>query len=104
MKSKTLYILGVVAQLIAIVIFGNFIFQATDFISENIAENVGAFDGIVRFFLGNVLNLILLLIAAMCYGFSKEVNDITSISYVLSNATPDQYKDIFAKNNIFFGV
>ena len=104
LKSKTLYLLGVATQVIAILIFWNFIFSATDFIAQNIAENVGALDGIVRFFLGNVLNLILLLIAAMCYGFSKEVNDITNISYVLNNATPDQYKSIFAKNNIFFGV
>jgi predicted MFS family arabinose efflux permease len=40
----------------------------------------------------------------MCYGFTKEVNDITTITYVLNNAHPKQYKSIFAKNNIFFGL
>ena len=45
-----------------------------------------------------------MLIAALCYGFTKEVNDITTISYVLSNATPNQYKGIIAKNNLFFGI
>ena len=40
----------------------------------------------------------------MCYGFTKEVNDITTITYVLNNANPSQYKTIFARNNIFFGV
>ena len=104
LKSKTLYLLGVAAQVVAILIFGNFIFEATDFISQNLAENAGPLDGLLRFFLGNVLNLILMLVAAMCYGFSKEVNDITNISYVLNNATPDQYKSIFATNNIAFGI
>ena len=104
LKSKTLYLLGVAAQVIAILIFGNFIFEATDFIAQNVAENAGPLDGLLRFFLGNVLNLILMLVAAMCYGFSKEVNDITNITYVLNNASPDQYKSIFATNNIAFGV
>lgn len=45
-----------------------------------------------------------MVIAAMCYGFAKEVNDITTISYVLNNAHPNQYKSIIAKNNIFFGA
>lgn len=40
----------------------------------------------------------------MCYGFTKEVNDITTISYVMSNATPDQYKSVIANNNLSVGI
>lgn len=104
LRAKTLYLLWVAAQVIAILIFGNFIFELTDFLTEPIGEKAGVLKSAIDFFLKDVLNLVLMVIAAMCYGFSKEVNDITNISYVLNNASPDQYKSIFAKNNIFFGI
>jgi len=86
------------------IIFGNFVFSVTDFIATSVAQNTGAVQGIVRFFLLDGGNLVLMLVAAMCYGFTKEVNDITTISYVLNKATPNQYKEIIAKNNLFSGV
>ena len=101
-KSKTLYAFWVSAQMVAMLIFSNFIFSVTDFISTPILSNSGQFQSILSFFLQDGLNILFLLLAAMCYGFAKEVNDITTISYVLNNAKPNQYKSIFAKNNIFF--
>jgi hypothetical protein len=62
------------------------------------------FESVLSFFLTDAVNVILLVIAAMCYWFTKEVNDITTITYVLNHAQPNQYKTIFAKNNIFFGL
>lgn len=103
-RSKTLYLMGVLSQLIAMTIFAFFIFQVTDIITDNIAANTGPLQGVFRFLLGSVWNLILMLIAAMCYGFTKEVNDITTISYVMSNATPDQYKSVIANNNLSVGI
>lgn len=103
-KAKTLYLFGVISQLIAMVIFGNFVFSVTDFVAISTASSTGALEWIVRFFLLDWVNLLLMLIAAMCYGFTKEVNDITTISYVLSKANPKQYKEIIAKNNLFFGI
>ena len=103
-KAKTLYLFWVVSQLVAIMIFWNFIFSITDVIAENISENSGALEGIVSFFLQDGLNTFFMLVAAMCYGFTKEVNDITTISYVLNNANPSQYKTIIARNNMCFGI
>ena len=103
-KPKTLYLFWVISQLIAILIFWNFIFSITDFISENIAENAGVLEWIVSFFLQDGLNAFFMIIAAVCYGFTKEVNDITTISYVLSNANPNQYKTIIARNNLCYGI
>ncbi len=103
-KAKTLYIFWVISQLIAMLIFANFIFSVTDAISGTILQNAGQFQGILSFFLLDGVNILFMIIAAMCYGFTKEVNDITTISYVLNNANPSQYKSIIAKNNIFFGV
>ncbi len=102
--SKTLYLFGVISQIIAILIFWNFIFDVTNFIASSVSENAGILEWVMQFFLWSGVNLVLLLIAAMCYGFTKEVNDITNISYVLSNATPDQYKSIIAQNNLFTGI
>jgi MFS family permease len=103
-KPKKLYLFWVISQVVAMLIFANFIFSVTDFIAESAAENTGALEWIVRFFLLDGLNIILMIVAAACYGFTKEVNDITSISYVMNNANPSQYKDIIAKNNLVFGI
>lgn len=103
-KPKVLYACWVVSQMIAMLIFANFIFSVTDYISTEIVETVGYLESILSFFLTDLMNIFLLIVAAFCYGFTKEVNDITTLSYVLNNAHPSQYKTIFAKNNIFFGA
>ena len=103
-KPKTLYMFGIISQIISMLIFGNFIFSVTGYISSGIIETVWVFESILSFFLTDAMNVILLVIAAMCYWFTKEVNDITTITYVLNNAQPSQYKSIFAKNNLFFGL
>jgi hypothetical protein len=47
------------------------------------------------------MNLVLLAVAAVLYGFAKEVNDITTLSYILNNADPSEYSSIISRNNIF---
>ena len=39
-----------------------------------------------------------------CYGYAKEIYDVTTISYILNKATPDQYGIIISKNNLFTWV
>lgn len=48
-------------------------------------------------------NILLLVLAAVLYGFAKEVNDITTLSYILNNADPSEYSNIISRNNIFSG-
>lgn len=58
----------------------------------------------MRFFLLDGLNMFLLLLAALCYGYAKEIYDVTTLSYILNKATPDQYGIIISKNNLFTGI
>jgi len=102
--SKHLYTFWVLSQMVAMLIFSMFIFSVTEYLTDPVLWYSWALEGVLSFFLQDWLNLILMILAAMCYGFTKEINDITTISYVLNNATPAQYKSIFAKNNIFFGA
>jgi len=103
-SSRQLYAFWVLSQILAMLIFTIFIFSVTDYLAAPVLENIGVLEWVLSFFIFDIWNIILLLIAALCYGFTKEVNDITTISYVLNNAHPSQYKSIIAKNNIFFGL
>jgi hypothetical protein len=44
------------------------------------------------------------IIASICYGLTKEINDISTYGYILSHADPSDYGVILARNNITFGV
>jgi len=101
-RPRTLYIAGAMAHIIAILIFANFIFSVTNFLTLSI-DNNGLW-GVLRFFLLDGLNIVLLLLSAFCYWFAKEIYDVTTISYILNNATPDQYAIIISKNNLFTWV
>jgi|GEM_PF-1328859 len=82
------------------IIFTLFIFQVTNQLATLKVDN-NIVDGILGFFLGNVLNIILLLVAAICYGVTQELNSVTSLSYVMSNVEPSKYSEILARSNIF---
>jgi Major Facilitator Superfamily len=43
-------------------------------------------------------------VASICYGLSKEINDVSTFGYILSHASPDEYGKILARNNITFGI
>ena len=106
-KSKTLLWFWAIAQIIAMFIFANFIFGATDFISGEISwtlDQIKLIEQTLSFFLTDVTNWLLLLFAALCYWFNREINDITFLSYILSQANPSQYKTIIAQKNLFFGI
>ena len=107
LKSKTLLFLWALAQIVAVVIFANFIFGTSDYLANTVVEwlsDIEILSQVLWFFLDNILNLFLLVIASLCYWFSKEANDITLLSYVLNNASPAQYKSIIAQNNLFSWV
>ncbi len=99
-KSKKLYLIGAISQLIAMIIFTLFIFQVTDQLAELKTTN-NIVDSILSFFLGSGLNIVLLLLASICYGLTQELNSVTSLSYVMSNVEPSRYAEILARSNIF---
>lgn len=82
------------------IIFTLFIFQVTDQLAELKTTN-NIVDSILSFFLGSGLNIVLLLLASICYGLTQELNSVTSLSYVMSNVEPSRYAEILARSNIF---
>jgi len=103
-KAKTLYIIACVSQLIAMVIFINFIINVVQY-TATLVDLVDITDSqkikmIFNFFIWDWLNYLLLLIASFCYWLTKELQDVTTMSYILNNSNPNQYASIIAKNNI----
>lgn len=94
-KSKTLYLIASISQIVAMLIFADFIFNYSNFIASATEEIWYIWE-----FLSNWLNIVLLVIASICYWLTKELQDVTSISYILNNSSPNQYASIFSKNNL----
>lgn len=104
-SAKKLFIIAAISQLIAMGIFFSLIFNV--FQAAGIAIPTLWSDALAaakEWFFTSAFSFILLLVAAMCYGFTKEINDITTFSYILSNANPSEYSEILARNNITFWV
>lgn len=95
-KSKTLYITASISQIVAMLIFADFILKYSTFVLDPINENVWFLGS----FLSSWFNILLLVIASFCYWLTKELQDVTSISYILNNSSPNQYASIFSKNNL----
>lgn len=91
-KAKTLFIFSYISEITAILIFAYFTFQ--------VAWNSDSWAWIWAF-LWEWINIFLLLVASLCYWLTKELQDVTLISYVLNNANHNQYNSIFAKKNLW---
>ncbi len=104
-STKKLFIFWAISQLIATGIFFSFIYsffiQVWD-ISKIIVPEW--FESILWWFFWDALNWILILIASICYGLTKEINDISTFWYILSHANPSEYSQILARNNITYGL
>lgn len=98
-SAKQLYAFSSLSMLAAGGIFLKFIYA-----SELLATD--ADNGAVKLletFVNSGANLFLLVAAAGLYGIAKEINDLTTLSYILNNADPSEYGSIVSKNNIFAG-
>lgn len=97
---KKLFLFAAISMLAAGLIFLKFIYAASLF-------DAGGSSGITTLltqFLDSTSNLLLLALAAGLYGFTKEVNDLTTLTYILNNADPSEYSSIISKNNIYAGA
>ncbi len=102
-STKKFFMIWAISQLVATAIFLNFI--------HSIFSNVGAvsdmvvpewFQSIFWWFFKDGINWVLILVASFCYGLTKEINDISTYGYILSNAWPSEYSIILARNNITY--
>ncbi|MFA5917910.1 MAG: MFS transporter [Candidatus Gracilibacteria bacterium] len=104
-RPKTLFIISYISEIIAMLIFINFTLQISDFIKDAVTpDNMGIITTALEFFLGNGFNIFLLLIASFCYGLTKELQEVTLISYILNNANHNQYISLLAQKNIATGI
>ncbi len=103
--TRRMFIIAAISQLIATGIFFGFIFQIFG-ILEYVAGAVTpeSLQSSTDWFFGSALNMIGVIIASICYGITKEINDVSTYGYILSHANPSEYATILARNNITFGI
>ncbi len=103
--TRRMFIIAAISQLIATGIFFGFIFHVFSLIhtvgSVITPESLQAGSD---WFFGSALNMIGVVIASICYGLTKEINDVSTYGYILSHANPSEYATILARNNITFGI
>lgn len=104
-STKKLFTIAAISQLIATAIFFNFIYEVFSEVGD-IGKNIVPewFESILWWFFWDFLNWVLIIIASFCYGLTKEINDISTYWYILSNASPSEYATILARNNITYGL
>lgn len=97
--------IAAISQLIAIGIFFLLISHAIGLIHAvgNTITPEGL-KSVSDWFFGSAVNWLGLLVAAFCYGLTKELNDVSTFGYILSNAKPDEYGVILSRSNITFGI
>lgn len=104
-STKRLFIIAAISQLIATGIFFAFIFKVfslLQFVSGVVTPE--SFQTGSNWFFQSGINWIGVIVASICYGLTKEINDVSTYGYVLSHADPSEYGTILARNNITFGI
>lgn len=46
----------------------------------------------------------MIILASVCYGITKEINDVTGISYMMNHISPAEYSEVMSRVNIFAGI
>ncbi|MDD4530778.1 MAG: MFS transporter [Candidatus Gracilibacteria bacterium] len=72
--------------------------------SDSSGGSSGDISMLFNMFISNPINVLLLIISTILYGFIQELNSVTILSYILNNADPSEYSNIMSRNNIFGGV
>lgn len=98
---KTLFTISFLFQILTMIIFINFTLQITEYLKNTFTpDDMWVVTDLLSFFLWNWMNLFLLLIASFCYWLSKELQEVTLVSYILNNANHNQYIYLIAKKNM----
>ena len=111
--ARKLFLFWGISQLLAGLIFLKLIFATTlnpdsiPLVGSAIADTLPAgeqiFNNLFDFFINDIGNIALLIVASCFYGFTKEVNDVTSYAYIMNSVDPNNYASVLSKMNIYFG-
>lgn len=109
-STKKFFVIATISQLVAIGIFFALISQSFGLIGEATklwldavwAESMWSF--LSEKIFGSWITWIGLIVAAFCYGFTKEINDVCTFGYIMSNANPSEYWTILSRTNVTFGA
>ena len=104
-STKRMFIIAAISQLIATGIFLSFIFHFFSVLHDASGMiTPDSFKGATDWFFNNAINWVGVIVASICYGLTKEINDVSTYGYVLSHADPSEYGTILARNNITFWI
>lgn len=101
---KKIFIFWASLMFFVSLIFLFFVYETYSLSLTNVVKNTDFSLAALQNIMGSFLNIILLLVAVLFYWIIKELNDVTSLSYIMNNADPSEYADLLSKNNIFAGL
>ncbi len=99
-SARFLFVIGACCIFIASLVFLKFIY----FLPPSDASTGELATSVIAFFTTDLFNILLLLLAAVCYGLAKEINDVTILTYILNNSDPSEYAKIISRNSIATGI
>lgn len=103
-KPKSMFIAASLLMLIVWLIFFKFIFIYS-IVNLNTWDWLGVItvtESLLSRFMNDFINIILLLVAWICYWIIKELFDITNLSYIMNNSDPSEYWEMMSKSCIFY--
>lgn len=101
-KPKTIFIASFILQILTMLIFVYFTLWVWKYIEKTlIPDGMWIISDWLALFLWDWINILLLIIATLFYGVSKEMQEVTLVSYILNNANHSQYIGLIAKKNLW---
>lgn len=98
---KKIFIFWASLMFLVSLIFLFFVYETYSINAIEVVKNTDFSINALQNILWSFFNIILLLVAVLFYWIIKELNDVTSLSYIMNNADPSEYSDLLSKNNIF---
>lgn len=98
-EPKKIFLFWAYLMLFVTLIFLYFIYQTNTIDLKDITIDFSV--EALRSLFWSFLNIVLLLIAVWLYWIIKEISDVTSLSYIMNNADPSEYSNLFSIRNIY---
>lgn len=100
-EPKKIFIFGASLMFLVSLIFLFFVYETYALSMTDVVKNMDFSLAALQNIMWSFLNIILLLFSVLLYWIIKELNDVTSLSYIMNNADPSEYSELLSKSNIF---